>query len=220
LFFPADLGNQTPTASFFEKDQMRRPSSADTRVTLLGRLRATPDDPVVWAEFVDWYGRNIHGWCKSWGMQESDAQDVTQEVFLNLSRKMHGFCYDAKGSFRAWLKTLTRRAWRIYTTKQRKAGRGSGDGTAMERLAMLQAREDLTQRLEEAFDKELLKEASNLVRLRVEPRTWEAFELLAIQGCSGAEVAERLKMKVATVFVARSKVQRMLREELSRLEKQ
>ena len=45
------------------------------------------------------------------------------------------------------------------------------------------------------------------------------FELLAIQGCSGAEVAERLKMKVATVFVARSKVQRMLREELARLEK-
>jgi RNA polymerase sigma-70 factor (ECF subfamily) len=54
----------------------------------------------------------------------------------------------------------------------------------------------------------------------VEPRTWEAFELLAIQGCTGAEAASRLKMKVATVFVARSKVQRMLREELARLDRE
>ena len=78
--------------------------------------------------------------------------------------------------------------------------------------------ESATQRLEEAFDQEMLKEASNVIRLRIEPRTWEAFELLAIEGYSGAEAAARLQMKVATVFVARSKVQRMLREELARLE--
>ena len=199
---------------------MGRPSNFNTRVTLLGRLRATPDDPAIWAEFVDWYGRNIHAWCRVWGLQESDAQDVTQEVFLNLSVQMHGFCYDPKGSFRAWLKTLTRRAWQVYAKKQRKAGRGSGDDAELESLANLQARKDLSQRLEEAFDQEMLKEASNLVRLRVDPRTWEAFELLAIQGLTGAEVASRLKMKVATAFVARSKVQRMLREELTRLERE
>ena len=192
----------------------------DTRVTLLGRLRATPNDPAVWSEFVDWYGRNILAWCRAWGLQESDAQDVTQEVFLNLSSKMHSFCYDNKGSFRAWLKTLTRRAWHAYSTKQRKAGRGSGDEVTHEILNELKAREDLTQRLEEAFDQELLKEASNLVQLRVEPRTWDAFYLLAVQGLTGADVAARLGMKVATVFVARSKVQRMLREELARLEGQ
>lgn len=195
-------------------------SKADTRVTLLGRLRAAPDEPAVWSEFVDWYGRSIHAWCKAWGLQESDAQDVTQDVFLKLSQKMHGFCYDPNGSFRAWLKTLTRRAWQAFAERERKAGRGAGSDAAMERLATFESREDLTNRLEEAFDQELLKEASNLVRLRVEPRTWEAFELLAIQGCSGAEAAKRLHMKVATVFVARSKVQRMLRETLSRLDQE
>jgi RNA polymerase sigma-70 factor (ECF subfamily) len=179
-----------------------------------------PDDPAVWAEFVDWYGRNIYAWCKAWGLQESDAQDVTQEVFLNLSSKMRGFSYDPRGSFRAWLKTLTRRAWLVYAEKQQKSGRGLGGEDEHQQLTNLNARDDLSQRLEEAFDQELLKEASNLVRLRVEPRTWQAFELLAIEGYSGTEVAERLNMKVATVFVARSKVQRMLREELKRLEQE
>jgi RNA polymerase sigma factor (sigma-70 family) len=197
---------------------MQPRSNLQTRVTLLGRLQAAPDDPAVWAEFVDWYGRNIHAWCKAWGLQESDAQDVTQEVFLTLSRKMHAFCYDRNKSFRAWLKTLTRRAWRIYTARQLRAGVAVGDEVTLARLTGVAAREDLTQRLQEAFDQELLTEASNLVRLRVEPRTWEAFNLLAVQGCSGTEAAERLNMKVATVFVARSKVQRMLREELARLE--
>jgi RNA polymerase sigma factor (sigma-70 family) len=197
---------------------MERTSKSQTRITLLGRLRAMPNDPAVWSEFVDWYGRNIHAWCTAWGLQESDAEDVTQEVFLKLSVQMHGFCYDPKGSFRAWLKTLTRNAWMVYAVKQRKAGRGSGDDSSLQKLSTLEARKDLTQRLDEAFDQELYKEACNLVKLRVEPRTWEAFELLAIHGCSGDEVAARLKMKVATVFVARSKVQRMLREELARLE--
>ena len=197
---------------------VRHGQKSDTRITLLGRLRATPNDPGVWSEFVDWYGRNIHSWCRAWGLQESDTQDVVQEVLLNFSQQMHRFCYDNKGSFRAWLKTLTRHACHAYTTKQRKAVRGSGDDATIEILNGLEAREDLMQRLEQAFDREILKEASNLVQLRVEPRTWEAFYLLAVQGLTGAEVAARLQMKVATVFVARSKVQRMLREEIAGLE--
>jgi len=56
------------------------------------------------------------------------------------------------------------------------------------------------------------------VRMRVRPQTWEAFERLALQGQSGAEAAQALGMKVATVFVARSKVQKMLQEEMQKLE--
>ena len=194
---------------------MEHPSEFATRVTLLGRLRAAPDDPAAWSEFVAWYGGKIYAWCRAWGLQESDAQDV----FLNLSVRMHDFRYDPGRSFRAWLKTLTHHAWQDYLEKQRRPGRGSGSESVMERLAAVEAQDDLARRLAEAFDQELLKEAAARVRLRVEPRTWNAFHLLAIEGRSGAEVARRLQMKVATVFVARSKVQRMLREEVGRLDR-
>jgi RNA polymerase sigma-70 factor (ECF subfamily) len=50
------------------------------------------------------------------------------------------------------------------------------------------------------------------------PRTWEAFERTALQGQSGAEAAKALDMKVATTFVAKSKVQNMIQEELKKLE--
>ena len=56
------------------------------------------------------------------------------------------------------------------------------------------------------------------VQLRVEPRTWEAFRLTAIEGIPAAEVAGRLGKKVATIYVSRSNVQKMLRDEIGSLE--
>ena len=58
----------------------------------------------------------------------------------------------------------------------------------------------------------------NQVRQRVEPSTWEAFRLTAQEGLSGAETAERLGLQVAAVFKAKSRVQKMLREEAAKLE--
>jgi RNA polymerase sigma-70 factor (ECF subfamily) len=197
---------------------MDQPTGPDTRVTLLGRLRSAPTDPAAWSEFVQWYGRHIYAWCRAWGVQEADAQDITQEVFLKLSRRLRDFQYDPARSFRAWLKTVTHHAWQDYLDQQRRPGRGRGGDAALERLSAVAAKDDLTRRLADAADQELLKEAAARVRLRVEPRTWAAFHLLAVEGRSGAEAAGALGMKVATVFVARSKVQRMLREELGRLD--
>ncbi len=187
-----------------------------TSLTLLGRLRDAPADETAWAQFVERYAPRLYGWCRQWGLQEADAQDVTQDVLLLLAEKMRSFVYDPEGSFRGWLRTLTCRAWYDFVAHQRRAGRGSGGlGQA---LQTLEACSDLARRLEDEFDRELLDEAMARVRLRVEPHTWEAFRLLALEGLPGARVAEELHMKVATVFVARSKVQKLLREEVRRLE--
>jgi len=80
-------------------------------------------------------------------------------------------------------------------------------------LQSVEARDDLVQRLAADYDQELLQEAMVRVKERVEPHTWEAFRLTALEGLSGAEAAERLGLKVPTVFKAKSKVQQMLREE-------
>lgn len=191
---------------------------SETRATLLARLKATPDDPAAWADFVFRYGPRIHAWCKSWGLQLADAEDVTQDVLLKLSRKLCEFQYDPVRSFRAWLKTLTYRAWRDLDDDRDRFADGSGDATIQALLDQQEARRDLAASLEEAFDRELLDLAAVRVQFRVEPQTWEAYRLLAIEGWSGADAATSLGMKVATVYVARGKVQRMLRDEVARLE--
>jgi RNA polymerase sigma factor (sigma-70 family) len=190
---------------------------SQTSATLLARLRQVPPDQAAWAQFAERYGRKIYGWCRGWNLQETDAEDVTQDVLLKLAAKMQAFVYDPAKSFRAWLKTVTRHAWSDYWSGQ-KGAEAAGGSQALQLLATAEAREDLVQRLEDEFDRELLDEASARVRQRVTPRTWEAFERTALQGQTGAEVGAALGMKVATVFVARSKVQKMLQEELRKLE--
>jgi RNA polymerase sigma-70 factor (ECF subfamily) len=189
-----------------------------TQVSLLLRLRNNPADAVAWEAFVRRYGRRIFAWCRRWGLQEADAEDVTQNVLLILAEKMGEFTYDANGSFRAWLKTVARHAWSKFVSAQSRGGRGSGDQQEMISLHSLTARDDLTARLEEEYDRELLEQAMMRVAQRVESHTWQAFTLLALEGLSGTEVAAQLNLPVAMVYVAKCRVQKLLREEIRALE--
>ena len=189
-----------------------------TRVSLLTQLRQDPSDQAGWDEFVECYGRHIYRWCRRWKLQDADAEDVTQDVLVKLTRKLRAFAYDPSRSFRGWLKTVAYHAWRDFADSRRRSQPAAGDGLARELLLTLEARDDLAQRLEEAFDLELLEAAKARVRLRVAPHTWEAFRLLALEGLPVAEVAATVQMQVAMVYVARSKVQKMLQEEIQKLE--
>jgi RNA polymerase sigma-70 factor (ECF subfamily) len=189
-----------------------------TSPTLLGRLARVPTDQAAWGEFAERYGAKIYGWCRCWHLQEADAEDVTQEVLAKLAQKMQSFAYDPTRSFRAWLKTVVHHAWRDFVNSRQRRETGSGDTGVLEMLQSVEAGEQLVVELDEELARDLLDEAMSRVRARVQPHTWEAFCLLAFPGLSGAETAGRLGMKVATAFVARSKVQKMLEEEVRRLQ--
>ncbi len=185
---------------------------------MLGRLGRSPSDQAAWEAFVDRYGPKIYKWCLHWRLQEADAEDVTQSVLLKLANKLAYFSYDPSKSFRAWLKTITRHALSDYLASQKDGTLGSGDTQSIQMLASVEARDDLSSRLEQEFDHELLDEAMSRVRLRIDPEKWEVFRLLAIENLSGVDVAKRVNMKLATVYVVRSKVQKLLQEEIQKLE--
>jgi RNA polymerase sigma-70 factor (ECF subfamily) len=190
-----------------------------TSPTLLEQLRQAPADQAAWGRFVDRYAPKIYNWSRRLGLQSEDAEDVTQDVLCKLAAAMRTFRYDPSASFRAWLKTLTHHAWYDFVRHRERAGRANGDsGFHQRQLATCAAREDLVHHLQEEFDQELLEEAMARVRLRIEPRTWEAFRLLALEGWPGTRAAARLGMRVAAVFMARSNVQKLLQEEVRKLE--
>jgi RNA polymerase sigma-70 factor (ECF subfamily) len=81
-----------------------------TSLTLLGRLRRDPKNQAAWSDLVARYGPRIRQWYRRWRLQESDAQDVTQDALLKLYLLMARFVYDPSGSFRGWLKTLLHHA--------------------------------------------------------------------------------------------------------------
>jgi RNA polymerase sigma-70 factor (ECF subfamily) len=198
---------------------MAQDHPSTTSVTLLGRLRHDPKDQAAWGDFVARYGPKILGWCRRWQLQQADAQDVTQEVLLKLNHLMATFVYDPKGSFQAWLKTLTHHAWRDFVAQRRRADRGRGNSQMVAFLENPQAGADLVEDLQDEFRRELLDRAMARVQPRVASRAWDAFRLTALEGWSGSAAGAHLQMKVAQVYMARSRVTKRIEDEVRRLER-
>jgi RNA polymerase sigma factor (sigma-70 family) len=186
---------------------------ADTSLTLLERLQKNPEDPQAWKLFIERYQPRIRRWCLTWGLQESDADDVAQDVLVKLFAVLGKFQYDPSRSFRAWLKTVTQHVWLDFVAARRR-----DPVRTSERIDTItdsaDAQSDLERQLEDAFEHELLEVAMHRIKERAKPAYWEAFHLTAIEGLSGAEVANKLGIPVGTVFVAKHRVQKMLQEEV------
>ncbi len=188
---------------------------SQTRVSLLLQLHDL-DNQVAWERFVDLYGPRIYSWCTHWGLQQADAEDVAQNLILKLFHRLRDFEYDrSKGSFRGWLKTVTQNALRDFARRQKRTPDAAADSDAWDMLHNEPAREDFSRRIEQAFDLELLDEARRRVQKRVAAHTWQAFELIEQGDLPVGEIAEQVGMQVAMVYVARSKVKKMLKEELA-----
>jgi RNA polymerase sigma factor (sigma-70 family) len=184
---------------------------------LRGCVGLGPNDQVAWARFVDLYGSRIWGWCRRWGLQEADSEDVTQDVLLRLAQKFRAFNDDPSRGFRGWLRMVTQDALADFLTDRKRQCPGSGDDRVLELLQSVKARDDLIEHLQDQFDCEIIAVACARARARVEPQTWEAFRLAADEGLSGEEVAARLGMSWATVFRAKSRVLGFVREEVKQL---
>ena len=196
---------------------MDRRETDATSVTLLAKLSEDPENQAVWQEFVRRYRPLIYACCLTWHLQPADAEDVTQAVLARLVEKMRSFRYDPSQSFRGWLKTVTRRVLANYLAKRRR-DQDFGGGVVEVMLENIEAREGLVQAVEAGYDRELLDEALRRVRQRVPARQWEAFRLTALESMSGADASKRLGILVGTVYSSKSKVQRLIREELRRLD--
>jgi len=206
---------------------MSRPEEPGTSASLLAQL-ADSQDRIAWQRFFDRYHPLILGWCGRWKLAQPDREEVAAMVLAKLAEQMPLFRYDPRrGAFRGWLKTVVENAIRdLLRGWQRKPGmRGTGDSRVQEFLGQLEepsSAESLAEELDTQMDqdRQLAKQAQALVRQRVAAPTWEAFWLTAIEGRRGSEAAARLGMKVTAVHMAKSRVARMLREEISRLQQE
>lgn len=191
-------------------------STPDNRTSqsLLGKLKQNPLDQQSWSEFVERYGRMILNWCHHWGLSTADAEDVTQNVLVQLASQMRTFEYDRSRHFRAWLKTVAYRAWVDFLEAQRRNQTVGLPQDAWQSLATEEATRSLMGEFERLLDEDALAAAMDQVRLRVQPHTWQAFELTALQLLAPEQVAKELQMTLGAVYVAKSKVIRMIRESL------
>ena len=181
-----------------------------TSVSLLRRL-AQPGAADAWERFVRLYAPLLTAWAARAGLQPADADDLTQDVLLLLHRKLPTFRYDRDGSFRAWLWTVARNAWR---TRMRRPAPRPATEAELHDLPDPDDPDDLT---ESEYRRHLVGRAAQLIQADFQPATWKAFWECTAAGRSAEEVAPELGITPGAVRAAKFRVLARLRQELDGL---
>jgi RNA polymerase sigma-70 factor (ECF subfamily) len=214
-----------------------RPQAEDsipTRQSLLIRLRDW-DDTGGWREFFESYWELIYNVARKAGLNEAEAQDVVQQTVLGAARKIGEFKTDPRqGSFKSWL--LGQARWRIgdqFRARKRDARIFSGSiGTAAECPGLSRPEETRTEPLHRVADaapdplegmwnleweQYVLRAALERVKAQVSVKQFQMFDLHMRQGLSVADTARAVGATRAAVYMAKSRVGRVLKREVSDL---
>lgn len=182
-----------------------------TSASLLLRLKQNRD-PESWNRFVRLYTPLLHMQARKLGLQDSDIDDLVQDVFLQLYHELPKFDYNPQKKFRAWLTTVLQN--KNHERKRRRAEIPLDNETAP--FAQLTAVED--NELEEAeYRQYLTTRALQLIQTDFASNTWKAFWETTMKEKAVAEVADELGMTIHAVYLARSRVLQRLRQEFQGL---
>lgn len=183
-----------------------------TSVALLHRVRSV-DDQAAWARFVDLYTPLIFEWgCRS-GLTSADAADLSQDVLIQLLAELPKFDYSpARGRFRGWLRTVT-----VNMCRERQRRNHVTAATGDEGLSQFEDSSPGQEFWEEEYRQKLVARALQLMQTDFETHVWQAAWKQIVEDRKPMDVAAELGISVASVYQARSRVLRQLREQLQYL---
>lgn len=178
--------------------------------------RCLKGDSFAWTELVKAHHRRVYGLCFRFTGSATDAEDLTQEVFLKVYGNLTSFDL-ARGTFQTWITTMTRnllvdhfrRSRALRVTDSMDAGWES-DGDEMPLMRRL-AEKGPTQ-----HDRAVQKEIEKMVQealTKISPELREAVILRDLQDMDYKEIAQVLRIPEGTV---KSRISRG-RAELARL---
>lgn len=180
--------------------------SPETRPSLILRLR-NADDLQAWQQFIEIYQPLIRSLALSRGLQAVDTDDVIQEVLSRVASHVERWnSKSEKGSFRAWLATITRnQTIQVFRERNRLPMTGADTQIGQKPDELDERDFDLEQ------DRQLFAWAARKIQPRFGQKTWQAFWLTAVEEKAVADVAPQLETSIAQIYVARSRVMKALK---------
>ena len=196
-----------------------------TRPDLLLRLRDDRADD-AWRIFVATYAPLVYRYCRTKGLQDADALDITQAVLPRVRR----FDYrPERGRFRHWLMTVTAREIAHHRARMGRPGREPGRADTDDEghgCDVIVAGEDLD--WERIYKARLLEVALERVRAEFTDEEWRAFVAVALETVAAddgdrmvwvdrspsAQLARDLGRPVGWLYKVKFRVSRRLKAEV------
>lgn len=186
----------------------------ETSLSLLARLRLSADTN-SWNRLVELYAPLLQGWLRAYGISESDADDLVQDVLAVVSQELPRFIHNERtGAFRSWLRKIFVHRLQNYWRRRKREPVAKGGSSILEQIQQLEDdNSDLSRNWNQQHDSDVIARLVELVRPRFQEKTWEAFRRQMLDGQTPAQVAAELGMAIGSVYVARNRVLTALRRE-------
>jgi RNA polymerase sigma-70 factor (ECF subfamily) len=185
-----------------------------TSSSLLRRVGA--QNAAAWGRLAHVYTPFVYGWCRRFGLQQADLEDVAQEVFRSVARGLGGYLLAPRGRFRGWLWGITRKKLADHFRRAAREVRPAGGETVR---ALLQEIAEPPSSWEFELDRDegdvfVVQRTLQLLRDDFEEHTWQAFWRTTVGGERAADIAVELGMTKKAVRQAKYRILKRLREEL------
>ena len=170
-----------------------------TKKTLLKRLRN--NDDISWNEFYLFYWPFVRSIGQRLGLMQEDCKDLMQEIMIALFNGKEILRYDAsKGRFRTYFGVIVRR--KIFKMLRDSARYPQASIAISEASYSIpdpgdppdnpDANDPFRKIFDEEYSQYLFSLALNELRARVQPSTYDIFEMVVLQNRPPKEVAKHL----------------------------
>lgn len=197
------------------------PQPPETRETLIQRL-PNAGDAEAWVAFLEIYEPLLFRLACARGMQQADAEDFVQEVLAAVNKGIERWLAGSdRGSFRAWLFRIASNLAVNFLTRPKHRRLGSGDSQIARLLEEQPARSgDSSDLFLKEYRREVFRWAAERVREQVSETQWRVFWRTSVEDRPIADVAREFGMSVGSIYIARSRVTKRIRDLISRHEEQ
>lgn len=181
----------------------------ETRNSLIVQIQ-DPANRDAWEQFAQLYRPVVYRLARARGLQDADAEDLTQQVLLSIARAIPDWQLQPNTRFRHWLNRIARNAIvNALTRGHRDRSVGGSDFMKSVNNVPLPS-DELETQIENEYQRQLYRRAAEIVRDSVSEDTWLAFLHTVVEGESTASVATRLGKTIGNVHAARSRLMRRL----------
>lgn len=185
-----------------------------TSESLLFRLQerhAGGSDDSAWKQFVEIYTPLIFYWARKNGRNQSDAADLVQDVLTVVFQKLPEFQYDRTRSFRGWLRTVTLNKFRELARRKAIVNASTSEIAQVEIVERAESTWDID------YARMLVAQTMELMEPDFAPATWQALQQVISNGANVEQAAEQAGVSPWTVYSAKSRLMKRLRNRLEGL---
>ena len=185
----------------------------ETNHSLIARVQDLGDG-ASWTEFLGIYQPVVYRMARRRHLQEADAHDVVQQVFLSISRSIERWeAGDGQPPFRAWLTTIARNAI-TKALARRPRDQATGTTSAADILENEPAVEATASEILAEARQEIIRWATEQIRSEFSEEIWQIFQQTAIHGVPIADVAKSSGRSTGSIYVARFRIIARLKEKI------